>query len=89
MNDGIEILDAKQYFEELQRVMVSFPKDGIDQIAETFLRAYDTGRTVYLFGNGEAPRSHPILLVILEKARLTVMEGRGSASSLLPTICQL
>jgi len=52
MNDGIEILDAKQYFEELQRVMVSFPKDGIDQIAETFLRAYDTGRTVYLFGNG-------------------------------------
>jgi len=52
MNDGIEILDAKQYFEELQRVMVSFPKDGIDQIAETFLRAYDAGRTVYLFGNG-------------------------------------
>jgi len=52
MNDGIEILDAKQYFEELQRVMVSFPKDGIDQIAETLLRAYDAGRTVYLFGNG-------------------------------------
>jgi len=52
MNDGIEILDAKQYFDELQRVMVSFPKDGIDQIAETFLRAYDAGQTVYLFGNG-------------------------------------
>jgi len=52
MNDGIEILDANQYFEELQRVMVSFPKDGIDQIAETLLRAYDAGRTVYLFGNG-------------------------------------
>lgn len=52
MNDGIEILDAKQYFEELQRVMVSLPKDGIDQIADTLVRAYDAGRTVYLCGNG-------------------------------------
>ena len=52
MNDGMEILDAKQYFEELQRVMVSIPKDGIDQIADTLVRAYDAGRTVYLCGNG-------------------------------------
>ncbi len=52
MNDGIEILDANQYFEELQRVMVSLPKDGIDQIADTLVRAYDAGRTVYLCGNG-------------------------------------
>ncbi len=52
MNDGMEILDAKQYFEELQRVMVSFPKDGIDQIADTLVRAYDAGRTVYVCGNG-------------------------------------
>ena len=52
MNDGMEILDAKQYFEELQRVMVSIPKDGIDQIADTLVRAYDAGRTVYPCGNG-------------------------------------
>jgi D-sedoheptulose 7-phosphate isomerase len=52
MNDGIEILAAKQYFEELQRIMGSLPKDGIDQIAETLVKAYDAGRTVYLFGNG-------------------------------------
>jgi D-sedoheptulose 7-phosphate isomerase len=52
MNDGIEISEAKQYFEELQRVMVSLPKDGIDQIAGTLLRAYDAGRAVYLCGNG-------------------------------------
>jgi D-sedoheptulose 7-phosphate isomerase len=52
MNDGMEILDAKQYFEELQRVMVSFPKEGIDQIAETLVKAYDARQTVYLFGNG-------------------------------------
>jgi D-sedoheptulose 7-phosphate isomerase len=52
MNDGIEILGAKQYFEELQHVIGSLPKDAIDQIAETLVKAYDAGRTVYLFGNG-------------------------------------
>jgi D-sedoheptulose 7-phosphate isomerase len=52
MHDGMEILDAKQYFDELQRVMVSFPKDGINQIANTLVVAYDAGRTVYLCGNG-------------------------------------
>jgi D-sedoheptulose 7-phosphate isomerase len=52
MNNGIEISDAKQYFEELQRVMVSLPKDGINQIASSLLNAYDAGRTVYLCGNG-------------------------------------
>jgi len=52
MNDGMEILDAKQYFEELQRVMASFPKEGIDQIAEALVKAYDARQTVYLFGNG-------------------------------------
>jgi D-sedoheptulose 7-phosphate isomerase len=52
MNDGIEILNANQYFEELKRVMVSFPKDGIDQIANTFVGAYDAGRTIFLCGNG-------------------------------------
>ena len=52
MNDGTEILDANQYFEELHRVMVSFPKDGIDQIANTLVGAYDGGKTVFLCGNG-------------------------------------
>jgi len=52
VNDGIEILDANQYFDELQSIIVSFPKDGIDRIADTLVRAYDAGRTVYLCGNG-------------------------------------
>jgi D-sedoheptulose 7-phosphate isomerase len=52
MNDGIEISNASQYFEELQRIMVSFPKDGIDQIANILVGAYDAGRTVFLCGNG-------------------------------------
>jgi len=52
MNDGTEILNANQYFEELHRVMVSFPKDGIDQIANTLVGAYNAGKTVFLCGNG-------------------------------------
>lgn len=52
MNDSTEILEAKQYFEELQRVAISLCLDGIDQIADTLLKAYDSERTVYTFGNG-------------------------------------
>src|ERR1700688_719885 len=50
--DSIEIVDAKQYFKELQRVMVSLPKEGIDQIADALVGAYEAGRTVFLCGNG-------------------------------------
>jgi D-sedoheptulose 7-phosphate isomerase len=52
MRDGLEIVDAKQYFKELQRVIDSLPKDGIDQIADRLVGAYDAGRTVFLCGNG-------------------------------------
>jgi D-sedoheptulose 7-phosphate isomerase len=52
MADSIEILGAEEYFKELQRVMVSLPKNGIDRIADTLLGAYDAGRTVFLCGNG-------------------------------------
>lgn len=53
MNDGTEILVAKQYFEELQRVATSLCQDdGIDRIAETLVKAYESGQTVFTFGNG-------------------------------------
>lgn len=52
MNDVAEIVGAKQYFKELQRVIASLPKDGIDQIADILVEVYDAGRTVFLFGNG-------------------------------------
>jgi D-sedoheptulose 7-phosphate isomerase len=52
VNDGTEIVDAKQYFQELQRVVISLSHEGIDQIAETLVTAYEAERTVYLFGNG-------------------------------------
>ncbi len=52
MNEGIEITDAKQYFEGLQRVVVALPHDAINKIAETLVKANESGRIVYLFGNG-------------------------------------
>ena len=51
-SNGTEILEAKQYFEELQRVVTDVPHDRIDQIAEIVVRAYEAERTVYTFGNG-------------------------------------
>jgi D-sedoheptulose 7-phosphate isomerase len=52
MDDSIEIVGATQYFKELQRVLITLPKDGIDQIADTLLEVYDAGGTVFLCGNG-------------------------------------
>src|SRR5882762_3419268 len=52
MNDGMEIMDAKQYFDELQRVVIGLSHDGINQIADTLVKANESGRMVFLFGNG-------------------------------------
>jgi D-sedoheptulose 7-phosphate isomerase len=52
MNDRIEVLEAKQYFQELQNVAGNVPFDGIDQIADALVRVYEAERTLYLFGNG-------------------------------------
>lgn len=52
MTNVAEILNAKQYFEELQRVIVGLPHDGVDQIADTLVKAYEAGQMLYLFGNG-------------------------------------
>src|SRR5208282_2664761 len=52
MNDETEILDARQYFEEHQRAVAALPHGTIDQIADELLKANESGRMVYLFGNG-------------------------------------
>ena len=52
MNESREIVDAKQYFDELQRVVTSLCHESIDQIADILLKAYDGSRVVYMFGNG-------------------------------------
>ncbi len=52
MSHGNEIFDSRQYFEELQRVVVALPHSTINQIADELVRANESGRMVYLFGNG-------------------------------------
>jgi D-sedoheptulose 7-phosphate isomerase len=52
MTNAVEILGAKQYFEELQRVVAAISHDSIDQMADALVRAYEAGRVVYTFGNG-------------------------------------
>lgn|SRR5215469_2911702 len=52
MTDGINIVSAKQYFDDLQRVVARVSREGLDQIASTLMDAYECGRTVFTFGNG-------------------------------------
>jgi D-sedoheptulose 7-phosphate isomerase len=52
MNDATGIFDVRQYFEELQRVAVALPYGTINQIADELVKANESGRMVYLFGNG-------------------------------------
>jgi D-sedoheptulose 7-phosphate isomerase len=52
VNSGHEILDARQYFDEMQRVASGVCLHDIDQIADTLLKAYESSRTIYTFGNG-------------------------------------
>ncbi len=52
MNDRMEVLEAKQYFQELQDVAGNVCVKGIDQIADTLVKVYESERTLYIFGNG-------------------------------------
>src|ERR1700739_1677234 len=52
MDGGTEILNARQYFEELQKIVVALPHGTINQIANELMKANESGRMVYLFGNG-------------------------------------
>jgi len=52
VNNGNEILDVRQYFDELRRVAAILPHDSINQIAEELLKANQSGRMIFLFGNG-------------------------------------
>jgi len=52
MSQGTEISDARQYFEELLRVAVALPHGTINEIADELVKANESGRTLYSFGNG-------------------------------------
>ncbi|MGH9427910.1 MAG: D-sedoheptulose-7-phosphate isomerase [Terriglobia bacterium] len=52
MNNVTEILDSRQYFNELRRVAANLPEDTINRIADELMKANEFGRMIYLFGNG-------------------------------------
>jgi len=52
VNDETQIFDARHYFEDLRRVVIGISHDGLNRIADTLVKAYESGRMVYLFGNG-------------------------------------
>ncbi len=52
MTDAVEILGARQYFEELQRVIAGLSHERLDQMADALVKAYESRRVVYTFGNG-------------------------------------
>lgn len=52
VNKVTEILQARQYFEEQQRVATALSHDGVDRIADVLVKAHDSGHTLYIFGNG-------------------------------------
>src|SRR5260370_35983284 len=52
MKGRAEILDSRQYFEELQRVFTGLSHGSIDQMADVLVKAYESERVVYTFGNG-------------------------------------
>jgi len=52
MKGAAEILDSRQYFEELQRVFTGLSHCSIDQMADVLVKAYESERVVYTFGNG-------------------------------------
>jgi D-sedoheptulose 7-phosphate isomerase len=44
--------DVPSYLEELSATIPQLPVAAIDGVVRLFLRAYENGRTIYLFGNG-------------------------------------
>jgi D-sedoheptulose 7-phosphate isomerase len=51
-NNEAMIFGARQYFDELQRVVADICSNDVDRVAEELLKAYESGRTVFAFGNG-------------------------------------
>jgi D-sedoheptulose 7-phosphate isomerase len=52
VNSLTEILQARQYFDEHQRVASGISHDIVDQLADVLLKAHQSGRTLFIFGNG-------------------------------------
>jgi D-sedoheptulose 7-phosphate isomerase len=49
--DG-EIADSESYFGHYDRVLARLPHSKVEQVADKLHHAYETGRKVFIFGNG-------------------------------------
>jgi D-sedoheptulose 7-phosphate isomerase len=47
-----EIASVESYFQLLSRTAGQLPFDAIEEVASTLVQAYESERTIYLFGNG-------------------------------------
>jgi D-sedoheptulose 7-phosphate isomerase len=47
-----QIKDVNTYFESLARTVERLPIETIEKVTDVLLQAYDTSRTIFLFGNG-------------------------------------
>ena len=52
MDKVTDIWQARKYFEEEQRVATELSHEDIDEIADVLVKAHESGRTLYIFGNG-------------------------------------
>jgi D-sedoheptulose 7-phosphate isomerase len=52
MTTTIAAVDVASYLKELSTTIQRLPLPSIDHLVHEFLRAYDGGRTIFLFGNG-------------------------------------
>ena len=48
----MSITDLNSYFEKVARTLENMPVATMDQIVAALMRAYESGHTVFLFGNG-------------------------------------
>jgi len=54
---GSLIRSPQEYFEMYQQVVADLPYGAIEQAIEELLRAYESGRTIFIFGNGGSAAS--------------------------------
>ncbi|HEU5403996.1 MAG TPA: SIS domain-containing protein [Terriglobales bacterium] len=70
----VSVSSSSGYFAGLQEVMGRIPHDLVDRIAATIWQAHETGRTIFLFGNGGSASlaSH----FACDLAKGTIADGR-------------
>lgn len=81
-----EISNARSYFNQFAPLLENFPFEYVDRAAELLLRAYEEGRTLYLFGNGGSASLASHLACDLAKGTVTNSNKRLRAIALTDNI---